>query len=84
MALLLVLLAEPPLLDLLGGVVLFFLLFIVPPQLLSLVNGMGVGLGSEAPFLSLLTDLDWRSFDMLVQQIPALECISTGASVWIL
>ena len=54
---LLFLLAEPPLLDLLGGVVLFKLLFIVPPQLLSLVNAVGVGLGRDSPLLSLLTDL---------------------------
>ena len=61
------LLAEPPLLDLLGGVVLFKLLFIVPPQLLSLVNAVGVGLGRDSPLLSLLTDLNGRGFDMLVQ-----------------
>ena len=61
-------LAEPPLLDLLGGVVLFKLvLFMVPPQLLLPANGGGVGLGSEAPLLSLLTDLNGRVFDMLVQ-----------------
>ena len=64
---LLFLLAEPPLLDLLGGVVLFKLLFIVPPQLLSLVNAVGVGLGRDSPLLSLLTDLNGRGFDMLVQ-----------------
>ena len=64
---LLFLLAEPPLLDLLGGVVLFKLLFIVPPQLLSLVNAVGVGLCRDSPLLSLLTDLNGRGFDMLVQ-----------------
>ena len=64
---LLVLLAEPPLLDLLGRVKLFKLLFIVPPQLLSLVNAVGVRLGRDSPLLSLLTDLKGRGFDMLVQ-----------------
>ena len=63
----LVLLAELPLLDLLGGVELFKLLFIVPPQLLSLVNAVGVGLGRDSPLFSLLTDLKGRGFDMLVQ-----------------
>ena len=64
---LLVLLAEPPLLDLLSRVKLFKLLFIVPPQLLSLVNAVGVRLGRDSPLLSLLTDLKGRGFDMLVQ-----------------
>ena len=67
LALLLVLLAYPPLLDLLSRVVLYFLLSIVPAQLLSLVNCMGVGLCRGTPLLSLLTDLKGRILDMLVQ-----------------
>lgn len=58
---------EPPLLDLLCGIKLFKLLFIVPPQLLSLVNAVSVGLGRDSPLLSLLTDLKLRGFNMLVQ-----------------
>ena len=53
---LLVLLAEPPLLDLLGGVVLFFLQMVVPPLHLLAVNGGGIGPGGEAPLLPLLAD----------------------------
>ena len=76
----LVLLAAPSLLDLIGGEV----LVIVPPQLLSLMNGGGVRLGRGAPLLSLLADLIGRSFDMLIHQVPALEGAFAGASVWIL